>query len=209
MNWQLLHFKHLDSTQSWLKNNYQELDEGVCVLADQQAAGQGRAGRHWHSEPGGLYFSFLLKPLHFQSDLPWLIWAAALSVLETLLSAECTLKAPNDILYQGQKVAGSLIDAAIQGQSPRYYICGLGLNLNQADFPESLAAVSLSQILGQQLDRDRVLQTFLTAFESYYACTEQERELKLRAALGKRQIQIGYNKPEYVDFEEYWNASRK
>lgn len=209
MNWQVIRFKTLDSTQSWLKSHYQELGEGACVLAERQSAGQGREGRQWHSDTGGLYFSFLLKPQRFQPDLPWLIWAACLSVVENLISAECTLKAPNDILYQGHKLAGSLIDAAIQGHRPNYYICGLGLNLNQACFPGDLSAISLRQILGQELDRDRVLQAYLNAFADYYGCSEQEQQQKLRATLGKRQIQIGYNKPEYVDFEEYWNANRR
>ncbi len=209
MNWQRIHFKELGSTQDWLKNHHQEANEGTYVIADQQSSGQGRGGRSWSSEPGGLYCSFLIKPRRLQPDLPWLIWAACLSVLEALTSLEFSLKAPNDILYQGQKVAGSLIDAAIQGQIPRYYICGLGLNLNQTYFPASLSALSLRQILGHELDRDQVLQAYLNAFDDYYRCTDLQRLARLRLALGGRQIQIGYNKPEYVDFEEYWNASRR
>ena len=209
MTWQVLYFDTLTSTQDWLKDHYQDLDDSVCVVAQQQSAGRGREDRLWCSEPGGLYVSLLLKPERLRPDLPWLIWAACIRVLEHLGAVRLTLKAPNDILYQGKKLAGSLIDAAVQGGKPRYYICGLGVNLNQTAFPDTLAAISLSQVLGRRVDPDLVLEAYLSAFDDYYRSSDEQRMQKIGLELRNRQIQIGYNTPRYVDFEEYWNVSRR
>ena len=58
----ILYFETLDSTQAYLKEHFEELDDKTVVVTDQQTAGRGRFDRRWISEPGGLYFSILLKP---------------------------------------------------------------------------------------------------------------------------------------------------
>lgn len=208
MNWQLHSFQELSSTQQWLKQRIADLPDATCVLASRQTQGKGRQNRSWDSQTGGLYFSILLKPIHLYADLAWLVWVTTLQVLEQLLQRALILKAPNDLLYENGKIAGILVDAAISGNKPVYYLCGIGMNLNQTVFPHELQAVSVRQIKDQSYPPETVLHTWLAQFESLYHLPETDRKQTIFRQLQGREIQIGYNAPTYVSVEEYWHDTR-
>jgi BirA family biotin operon repressor/biotin-[acetyl-CoA-carboxylase] ligase len=65
----LVHFDELDSTNTYLKQNWESLPQGIVVTTNKQSAGRGRYNRVWVSQEGGLYFSVLLKPTQ-QDFLP-------------------------------------------------------------------------------------------------------------------------------------------
>lgn len=208
MKWQTQRFVDLTSTQHWLKQRAAELPEGTCVYARQQSAGQGRQQREWQSNPGGLYFSFLLKPSRLLHELPWALWWACLQTLEESSGLRFQLKAPNDILWQGHKLAGMLIDSQIQGFQPLYYICGVGINLNQSQL--NLAhqpACSLWQLTQQIWPLSTFLSAFQTHFAGLYALLKQPDsfEAQLLTALGERPVQIGYNEARFIPLKEYWH----
>ena len=103
--------------------------EGTVVTALEQTAGRGRHGRGWASPPGNLYLSLLLRPDLPPTRLGELAFLAGLAVADTvaaLLPAGCavTLKWPNDVLVDGAKTAGILIE-----QEGTAAIVGIGLNL--------------------------------------------------------------------------------
>lgn len=207
LRWTITPFDSLDSTQSYLRA-HSELPEGTCVVARLQSAGQGREGRHWQSEPGGLYCSFLLKPQEILPDLPWALLWAVWESLEQQTGLKLSLKMPNDILYGMQKLAGMLIDSRIQGSKPEYYLCGLGINLNQRSFPPELEqeATSLAQVTQTNWDPDRVLEQVLNCFEEKYRFLQASDFAEhLLQALETRTVRISYNGPE-IAFKEYWHG---
>lgn len=207
MNWQLACFEQLESTQSYLCAQALSLPEGQCIIAHQQTAGQGRQARSWDSAPGGLYCSFLLKPSVLLPDLPFALWWAILKTLEEQSHLKLRLKAPNDILYGSGKLAGMLIDAKIQQNRPLYYVCGVGINLNQQTFASELAesAVSLRQATGQCWEPEEILNHFLEQFALIYQLLlAGDFEARILAALSGRPVQMGYNSPDSILFEEYW-----
>src|SRR5262249_59077834 len=120
--------------------------EGAVVLAEEQTAGRGRAGRSWHSERGaGLYVTLLLRPKLAPAQAPLLTMLAGLSahtavLAETGLSAE--LKWPNDLLLNGKKVGGMLTEMHAEPSAVRFVIIGIGVNVNQAKFPAELASTA-------------------------------------------------------------------
>jgi BirA family biotin operon repressor/biotin-[acetyl-CoA-carboxylase] ligase len=200
IGWQIQSFELLDSTQRWLRAQAQNCDEGTVVLARQQRHGYGRQGQ-WISEPGGLYVSWLLKPPRLLPQLPWLLLLSVCLALEQETGLVLTLKLPNDLLIQNRKLAGMLIDTSIQADRPLYYVCGLGLNLNQSHFPElsdGLPPTSLLLETGQHWSEQRMLCAILTTFAAAYQflCQDANAWLQSLQALAGRAVQISYNTQE-------------
>ncbi len=124
-------------------------DEGIAVIAGSQTQGRGRAGRSWQSpESAGLYCSILLRPnIPPRQFQPFSI-AVGLAICDALDPGQqvgLQLKWPNDIIYQGQKLAGILLTTSLAGAVVESAILGIGLNLRPASVrPEH--AISLSEI---------------------------------------------------------------
>lgn len=132
---------------------------GLVVFAERQTAGRGRFGRRWDSAGhAGLWFSLLLRPAWPLVRWPRLTtWAgvAVASVVERFVGQPARLKWPNDVLVAGRKVAGILIESATDSQGSPFAVAGIGVNVNQTEFPEEIAgrAASLAQLTGHPLDR--------------------------------------------------------
>jgi len=132
-------------------------DEGIepvsdftLIWAKEQTAGKGRRGRSWTSPPGNLYTSIVLRPDAPVADLPAYSFIAALAVVEALKGFSPTThqvhcKWPNDVLVNGKKVAGILMETA-SGDSNRAKWLVIGMGLNVGTHPEDTAypATSLS-----------------------------------------------------------------
>ncbi|MDE2598775.1 MAG: biotin--[acetyl-CoA-carboxylase] ligase [Rhodocyclaceae bacterium] len=110
---------------------------GTLLLAQRQTAGRGRRGRSWYQGPQSLAFSLLWR---LPADRPpsGLSLAVGLAVAEALpVSAQ--LKWPNDVLLDGRKIAGILIESA----GPQCFVIGIGINLGDlGDLPAEIAATA-------------------------------------------------------------------
>jgi BirA family biotin operon repressor/biotin-[acetyl-CoA-carboxylase] ligase len=121
--------------------------EGAVVVADAQERGRGRLGRAWHSPPGdSLYFSVVLRPRLPLERVPPLTLAAGVAVCEAVARFDVapSLKWPNDLLASGRKLAGILTEAASQRDRVEHVIVGIGVNLNNAAFPDELSSIATS-----------------------------------------------------------------
>lgn len=139
------YFPTIDSTNSeasrWIDKGAPHL---ALVVADQQTCGRGRAGRHWVTMPGaGLAFSLvLLFPPLDSAFLSRLTGLGALAVQQALLkkyAPSSQIKWPNDVLLDGSKVAGILVEARWSGEALQSAIIGIGINIA----PESVSEASL------------------------------------------------------------------
>lgn len=205
MNWQGLFFDTLDSTQNHLKAHWQTLPHASYVVSTQQTEGKGRENRSWESSPGGLYFSVLLKPTRVLPLLSWKAWFTTLETLEFFTSQPLQLKAPNDILHQGQKLSGLLIDGAIQGHLPQYYIIGVGINISQAKFSESLSACRLKDLTENEVTHQELLTHWLTVFEQHLDRSDAHWGQEMLARFGQRTVQFNYTNPHFIQLKEYWH----
>jgi len=169
------HFFKTDSTNRVaMELGYGDEPEGAVVLAEEQTAGRGRAGRSWHSERGaGLYVTLLLRPKLSPVQAPLLTMLAGLSahtavLAQTGLSAE--LKWPNDLLLNGKKLGGILTEMYAEPNAVRFVIVGIGINVSQEKFPGELAetATSLRKETGRSHSRLEVLVKLLSQFETDY-----------------------------------------
>src|SRR5271157_5479205 len=165
----LYHFFKTDSTNRVaMELGYAGEPEGAVVLAEEQTAGRGRAGRSWHSERGtGIYATLLLRPKLSPVLAPLLTMLAGLSSraaiqAQTGLNAE--LKWPNDLLLNGAKLGGILTEMHAEPSLVRFVVIGLGINVNQQKFPPDIAglATSLRKETGKTHSRLELLVRLLT-----------------------------------------------
>lgn len=140
---------------------------GTVVAAREQTAGQGRLGRTWVSRPGGLYFTIVLRPRLEPAQVPLATLALGLAVadtLQTFLGLSVDLRWPNDVLAGDRKLAGILAqfqDGAL--------LAGVGLNVNQREFPPELApiATSLRMETGSEQNPEFLLPALARSIESH------------------------------------------
>jgi BirA family biotin operon repressor/biotin-[acetyl-CoA-carboxylase] ligase len=173
----LVELKEVDSTNNYLKNlvsNSKPLPEGTVIMAENQYAGRGQMQNGWFAQPGkNLTFSILLKPAFLkiteQFDLVRAISLGVFDAFEPLLGLGLKIKWPNDIYYGDQKLGGMLIENMIQGGQIKNAIAGIGLNINQENFPEWLPkAVSVKQILHADYDLPALLSEICGHVEGWY-----------------------------------------
>ncbi len=128
----IYYFDTIDSTQNFaLKLSQKPHENGSVVIAERQTKGRGRLNRKWVSPKGGIWLSILLRP-NFelsQTSLFPMITSLALSIaIEKTLKIKPELKWPNDLTVKGKKVAGILIDVAIESNKIDYLVIGVGIN---------------------------------------------------------------------------------
>ncbi len=180
----------MDVAREWAE---QGAAEGAVVLAEEQTAGRGRAGHAWYSPPEqALYLSIVLRPPLIPAETSWITIVAALAVCDTLdalVSAPTseeprhpvtsspphlvTLKWFNDVLLNGRKVCGTLVESSITGGQLDYAVLGIGMNVNTAfdAAPDDVRsrATSLRAALGRVFDREAILQALLAHIDARYA----------------------------------------
>jgi BirA family biotin operon repressor/biotin-[acetyl-CoA-carboxylase] ligase len=163
----------------------QDAADGTVVVADTQTAGRGRRGRVWHDAPGdSLLISIVLRPRLHVADLPKLSLAAAVAVAEAIhltTDLDARLKWPNDVLANGRKLAGILLESRIVAGP--IVVAGIGVNLRQRTFPAGLADTATSVDLegGRAVGREELLEAVLAAFERWRRGLEREGFAALRA----------------------------
>jgi BirA family biotin operon repressor/biotin-[acetyl-CoA-carboxylase] ligase len=156
------------------------------VVADSQAAGRGRRGRAWLDEPGAsLLASIVLRPRLEPARLPGLSLAAAVAVAEALTrtaGVSPRLKWPNDVLVNGRKLAGILLETRLSGERPTT-ILGVGVNLSQRVFPAEIGqrATSVWLASGRLVDRDSLLAALLDALGDWRRRLERQGFAPVRA----------------------------
>lgn len=174
MKTKIIRLEEIDSTNRYLKNYREEGDEEMIVaVADYQAAGKGQGTHTWESEKGkNLLFSIKVYPHWIPVRRQFVLsMAGALAVKDALDSyvEHITLKWPNDVYWNDQKISGTLIENTIDSKGIKSCVFGIGLNVNQLVFhSDAPNPVSLAQILGHEVDRDEVLKKILDGFEKYY-----------------------------------------
>lgn len=150
--------------------------EGTAVIADAQDKGRGRIGRIWES-PGGvnLYTSVILRPPIAPREAHELTFVMAIAVVETV-AAFCgkrpTVKWPNDILINGKKAAGILLEMDSEADRVHFVVGGVGVNLNmrKKDFPPAIreTATSLFEEAGVEIDRAEFARCLYSSMELWY-----------------------------------------
>jgi BirA family transcriptional regulator, biotin operon repressor / biotin---[acetyl-CoA-carboxylase] ligase len=169
---------------------------GTVVVAREQTAGRGRAGRTWSAPAGsGLFVSVLHRtslPARELSALPLAVGLALADAIEEAAGLRCLLKWPNDLLTDGRKIAGVLVATKLSGESVRFANIGVGINCLVArdDLPpgagsicsETGRPVAPEELLPKVLHQ---LERSLDAFERSSGRGDLDRWLARAAFLGE------------------------
>jgi BirA family biotin operon repressor/biotin-[acetyl-CoA-carboxylase] ligase len=178
--------------------------EGLAVVADLQTAGRGRRGRTWISPAGAnLLFSVAWRPVIAPRLAGLLGGAAALAARDACAAlvpdAGLAIRWPNDVVDgDGRKVAGLLVETALEGGELTEAVVGIGINVNwlPAEMPPEIEgnATSLQVLLGSSIDRVALLARVLDALDAEVGVLERaESPLpRLRAAswLDGREVEV-------------------
>jgi BirA family transcriptional regulator, biotin operon repressor / biotin---[acetyl-CoA-carboxylase] ligase len=168
----ILYYPTLDSTMDTAREQASEgVEEGTVIIAGEQTAGRGRLKRSWLSPGGNIALSIILRPE--TAALPYLIMIASLAAvwsIEEVTGQKTQIKWPNDVLIEGKKVCGILIENEFKGNKVAFSVTGIGINtdLNLAGHKEIAdTATSLSSAPDSGL-RLKLIQALLSEFEALY-----------------------------------------
>ncbi|MCX8175777.1 MAG: biotin--[acetyl-CoA-carboxylase] ligase [Candidatus Bathyarchaeota archaeon] len=182
----VFYFEEVESTQDVAKNLVNAgLEEGTVVIAERQTRGRGRIGREWFSPKGGLWLSIILKPNIPTSKVQRLSLLAGVAVAKTLrklYKLDARLKWPNDVLVEGKKICGILVEASGDVDKVSYVIIGIGVNVNvRFTGRREIAniATSILELLGKEVSIVKLTVKLLEEFEKLYLKFKQEEFSKI------------------------------
>lgn len=205
------HFGELPSTNDWAMElldakrwpshgqpSKTRPPEGTVVRADNQTAGRGQLGSRWQSQPGeNLLLSAIFYPNWLEVNTQFCLSMAVALALRDCVAAftgnqPLAVKWPNDLLLNGNKTAGILIQNTICGSSLQSAVVGIGLNVNQVQFPPDLPkATSMALALGHSLDLADVEAKLFECLEHRYLQLKSGQSNELHAEYEQRLWRIG------------------
>lgn len=182
----------VDSTNRLAREvDKEQAPHGTVIVAETQTSGRGRFRRSWASPGGGLWFSLVLRPDAGDPALPSLPLLAGVSLIAALEKAageKLRLGWPNDIVHDGKKLAGILVENVFEKAA--LAVVGIGVNVNNSagELPPEVAdiAVSLRDITGAAHSREALLAGFIGEFEAGYEKIHRDGAGKLLAEWKKK-----------------------
>ena len=181
INTMIYHINNTTSTNDEARGErYEHMD---VIWSEHQTAGRGQRGHSWHSTEGeNLTFSVVLHPTFLPIVEQFLLSeVVALALVDAMAEygIECRIKWTNDIYAGDSKLVGVLIEHSLSGDTLARTIVGIGLNVNQADFPSDLPnPTSMTLQRHATFDREEVLRCFMQKLGEWYA----------RLAAGEKQL---------------------
>lgn len=209
----ILHFDSINSTNIKAKElALSGLADGSLIIAEEQNGGSGRLGRKWISPKGGIWCSLVLRPNIPPIEAPKVTQIAAAAVFKALddLGIKSTIKWPNDIHIDGQKLCGILVEMKGDMDAIDYLVVGTGINVNidEEFFGNNIKniATSLKSKFNKDFDRSKIIAGYLNHFEELYLDFLNDLDLKKTidtcransSIFGKKAKLITYNKEEIV-----------
>ena len=165
----------IDSTNTYLKK-LKKPTEDTLIIAKKQTGGRGTKGRSFICEEGGVYLSLLRLNPCLAKDSFSIMMNSAVSVVNTLhaFDINAKIKWPNDIIVNGKKICGILIENVFEGEEVAKSIVGIGLNVNNPIAEEIRdIAISTKEVLSKELSIGTVIATLIfnlyqpTSYEEY------------------------------------------
>ncbi|MCD6434773.1 MAG: biotin--[acetyl-CoA-carboxylase] ligase, partial [Clostridiales bacterium] len=162
------YFDQIDSTNIYAKNLKHR--ENTLIVANEQLSGRGRLGRDWKSDGGqGIYMSLKIHPDLMPSEAINMTQIMALAIvraLRELYNVNVLIKWPNDIVFEGKKLAGILTEMSTEINQIYQLIIGIGININQDSFTDELKdkAISLKQITDKEILKLQLIKQILFEF---------------------------------------------
>lgn len=178
--------------------------DGSVVWAREQSAGRGRYARQWRSPPGNLYMSALLRPAVPPARTTELGFVASLAMAQTVEAFQphpARLKWPNDVLVNGQKISGILLEGQFKGMEVAWVIAGIGINVTYAPDNPAYPATSLAACGGGDIEVRRVLEQLLARLGAGLEVWREQGFAAVRDAWMARAARLGETVTVRIDGE--------
>ncbi|MDY6775749.1 MAG: biotin--[acetyl-CoA-carboxylase] ligase [Halobacteria archaeon] len=155
--------------------------EGTVVLADVQRQGKGRRGREWTSPSGGVWMSGVLRPEIPPRSASVITVAASVAVARGLEEAgvEPRIKWPNDVLVDGKKICGILVEIQADAESVEHAVVGIGINANVEIEDDDWNATSVKDEVGHEVNRANLAASVLEELEDLYSLASDDGDRKV------------------------------
>lgn len=177
-------FERIDSTNTKAKQLAEQGEpEGTLIITQEQFAGRGRRGREWKAEKGsGIWMTLLLRPRIRPEKVTGVTLLAAMAVskgIEEVTAVRPMIKWPNDIVMGKRKVCGILTEMSAELSSIHYLVVGIGINVNNREFPEEISQIASSVYLetGKKVNRNELAAAVIKHFGKYYELFMKEQDL--------------------------------
>lgn len=174
---QIIQLPSCDSTSNYIANELKRegLPFGLTVLTFSQTNGRGQRGNSWHCGEGkNIAMSFYTNSSELKmTNLFYLNKICSLAVIDLVShytkAVDLKIKWPNDVLLNERKIAGILVESTVQGKNA-HYICGIGLNVNENEFPEAIKclATSIAEYSEEKIELKDVFAQFLKELNYYH-----------------------------------------
>ncbi len=166
-------YQILDSTNNTAEKLAMDgAEQGVVVIAEGQFKGRGRLGRSWVSpKEKGIYLSVILRPKIPPSATPKITLIASVATamaIRKISSLPALIKWPNDVFIKNKKISGILTEIAARPDTIKFLILGIGINVNTPKEFLPAEATSISEELGQPINRIALAKELLRELEKYY-----------------------------------------
>jgi BirA family biotin operon repressor/biotin-[acetyl-CoA-carboxylase] ligase len=178
----VIHYPSLSSTMETAREEaLTGAVEGTVIIAEEQTAGKGRLERRWVSPRGSIALSVILYPE--TAVLPSLVMVASLAVvgaIESVTGLKPQIKWPNDVLIEGKKVCGILVESGVSSEGKTYAVIGIGINVNvkaNSIGEVLMRATSLSDELGKEMPRLELVRWLLVELERLYLLAKSGGEV--------------------------------
>ena len=195
----IVYLRSVDSTNRYARALAADgAEQGTLVVADEQTAGRGRRGRGWISPAGeGIFMTLILRPQAHPSHVAQLSLQTAMAVaraISRVCEVDARIKWPTDIVCNGRKICGMLLEMNADEQSVHDVVAGIGINVHQKAFEGDVAktASSLDLLTGKTVCRADVVRAFLEEYEIVDELAKQGNEALMdvyrqhSATLGQR-----------------------
>ncbi len=189
----------IGSTNQYIKDNAEVLDNGFVMISETQHAGRGRLGKVFISPNGGLYMSILLKDRVYTKNADYITVRAALAVtsaLKELTGLEnIGIKWVNDIYCDDKKVCGILAERVVNKGKSDYIVLGIGVNVTTkpSDFSSDVRdiASSISDFCVIDFSRNKLAAEIINNLEKYLSVTDKKSHELMLDEYRQRSILIG------------------
>ena len=200
----LHHFASVGSTNSLALDAAAGGARVGAWVAEEQTAGRGRGGHHWHSGVGdGLYVTALVAPQIALADAAKIPLATGLAAQAAILETtglRVDIRWPNDLMFGQRKCGGILVESVSDGDRLRYAAVGIGINVNHGAFPPDLALVASSLYL--ESERRYPREPLLVAVLQHLDCELQALESGGRELLDRFSDMSGWVRGKRVTVGE-------
>ena len=186
MRMKIIKLDAIDSTNSFLKkkSSNQEIDDFTIVYTQNQFKGRGRTNKQWISEPNKNIALSLFKRLK-KTELEHIFLLniiASISILELLQKyrvKDVKIKWPNDVIIKNKKISGVLIENKIKKNNSINSVMGIGINVNQQNFPDFLSATSIINEIGSVSEIDLLANELAVIIKSNFKFLKSKSKLYL------------------------------